>query len=442
MSGTSGKTACMAARAAALGTAGALLLAACGNDAEADVTGAPTSVAPEDKVAISLAVWGGFGLDSLVADYETDHPGVLIDLQTGDYNSLHEELQREIVAGAGAPTITAIGEDYMAQFAAQPEEFVDLGTLGAGDLEANYLPWKWAQGSTADGKVIGLGGDVSGLALCYRADLLEAAGLDASREAVNEAIGDSWAGFVSLGKEYVAGSDGAAFIDDASSILPPARQQAGAAYYDATGTLAVGPVEGAFDAAVDAVEAGLSAGITPFSGEWEAALAGDQFAVTLCPVWMMGFIEGTLTGTETGARWDVADLPGKGGSWGGSFYAIPAQASEEQQAVAWEFLTWLLDPAQQKRIFEATGSLPAQPALYTEDPIASYSLDFFNGAPVGQILAGSVTELPVAPSYGAKNATVEATLRAVIAEVEQGNVPAADAWAVAQEAATEADKQG
>ena len=55
---------------------------------------------------------------------------------------------------------------------------MNLSTLGADDYKDVYLPWKWAEGKSPDGSaVIGMGADVSGLAMCYRSDLFAAAGL-------------------------------------------------------------------------------------------------------------------------------------------------------------------------------------------------------------------------------------------------------------------------
>src|SRR5690606_27973682 len=129
---------------AALVALSAALLTACsggGGADDASASAGPTGGAPTEPVTISMAVWGGFGLDELVDTYEAANPGVTIDLQTGDYNPLHVELQSELVSGKGAPTIAAIGEDYIAQFVSQPDAFVDLRSLGAGDSEDEYLPW-------------------------------------------------------------------------------------------------------------------------------------------------------------------------------------------------------------------------------------------------------------------------------------------------------------
>jgi len=387
-----------------------------------------------------MAVWGGFGLEDLIAEYEAAHPEVAIDLIKGDYNPLHDSLQRELVSGSGAPTIAAIGEDYIAKFAAQPDQFVNLSTLGADDYKDSYLPWKWAEGKSPDGSsVIGMGADVSGLAMCYRSDLFAKAGLPTDRLEVAGAMNDSWDGFLALGEKYTKASKGAAFIDNAASLLAPIRAQTGASFYDASGALNTTPDKPAFDVATKSIDTGLSAGFTQFSDAWDKGLSDGSFAVTLCPVWSMGYIQGVVTASNYKPKWDIADIPGPGGSRGGSFYTIPTQASPQQRDAAWNFLRWLLAPAQQLKVFQATGSLPSQPAVYKDSSVTDYKNEFFNNAPVGPILAKSVEELPVMTSQDPRNGAVEAAMEQVLAGVQSGDVKSTDAWKVAVEAAKVVD---
>ncbi len=387
-----------------------------------------------------MAVWGGFGLDDLITEYEAANPTVVITLISGDYNPLHDSLQRELVSGTGAPTIAAIGEDYIAKFAAQPDKFVNLSTLGAADYKDAYLPWKWAEGTSPDGSaIVGMGADASGLALCYRSDLFAAAGLPTDRLAVSGAMKDSWEGFLSLGEKYTKASNGAAFMDNATTLLTPIRDQMGASYYDGTGALSTDAAKPAFDIATKAIDAGLSAGYTQFSDQWDKGLSDGSFAATLCPVWGMGYIQGVVTEANYEPKWDIADIPGPGGSWGGSFYTIPAQASPEQRDAAWQFLRWLLAPAQQLKVFQATGSLPSQPSVYNDSSVKDYKIPFFNDAPVGPMLAKAVQELPVMASHDPRNGTVEAAMEQVLDGVQTGDVASADAWQVAIEAAKVVD---
>ena len=153
----------------------------------------------------------------------------------------------------------------------------------------------------------------------------------------------------------------------------------------------------------------------------------------------MGYIQGVVTDSNYKPKWDIADIPGPGGSRGGSFYTIPAQATPAQRDAAWKFLNWLLAPAQQLKVFQATGSLPSQPAIYKDASVTGYKIPFFNNAPVGPILAKAVEELPVMATQDPRNGSVEAAMEQVLAGVQSGDVKSAEAWKVAVEAAKVVD---
>ncbi|MCJ7827051.1 MAG: extracellular solute-binding protein, partial [Demequinaceae bacterium] len=245
-----------AASALAVGTASALVLSACGGG------GASPSVSHE-PVTITVNYWGNFGFTeevtgpSLESVYEADHKWVTLEMNTGEYGAQHDALTQALIAGNGAATVAAVDEGYITGFVAQAENFVNLLDLGAGKYEANYLGWKWDQAANADGTVvIGLGSDVGGLAMCYRQDLFEAAGVDDARADVSAAIGDSWDDFIAFGEEYVAAS-GKKFVDNATNILNPALSQLGTgyAYYDRNNALDMDSIKPAFDISIDVIEA-------------------------------------------------------------------------------------------------------------------------------------------------------------------------------------------
>lgn len=428
------------ASALALGTASALLLSACQS------SGTPTesSAAPTEDAApvtLTVAYWGNFGLENLAAEYEAAHPNVTIELASGDFAAQHDALQQAVIAGSGAPQVAAIDEGYITGFVAQSDAFVNLLDLGAGKYEENYLPWKWAQAANADGSVvIGLGSDVGGLALCYRRDLFEAAGLPTDRADVDAAIGDTWEGFIEVGKQYKAAT-GKAFVDNATNIFIPVQTQLGTGYafYNRNNELDMEATKPAFDVAIDVIEAGISANIAPWSPEWNTGFANGDFAVLACPAWMMGYIQGQISADTFAGQWDVADIPGPGGNWGGSFYTIPKQGDQATQKAAYDFIEWLIQGEQQIAIFQEVGNLPSQSSLYSDPGIQAFESEFFNGAPVGQIFSKTAEDIPAAIYYGPKNGQISPVVQNVLNEVQAGNVAIADAWAAAVAAAEAAD---
>jgi ABC-type sugar transport system, periplasmic component len=70
----------------------------------------------------------------------------------------------------------ALEEGTITKYKGLAQDFVDLNQYGAADLKNSFLPWKFAQGTTSDGKVLGLGTDVGSMAVCYRTDMFAAAG--------------------------------------------------------------------------------------------------------------------------------------------------------------------------------------------------------------------------------------------------------------------------
>lgn len=416
-------------RYAALASVSALVLAACGSGDGDNGDGSSSG----DKVTLKVSYWGNFGLKELEPVYEAANPNIDIVLDEGEYNAQHENLQKFLVAGSGAPDVAAIDEGFTEQFRAQGDKFVNLLDLGAGDYQDKYLEWKWNQVLTPDGAVIGLGTDVGGMAMCYRRDLFEAAGLPTEREAVS-ALWPTWDDFIATGEKYVAGSGGRKFVDAGTNIYNPvlAQQPVGAFNTDDTLAMDGGP-KVAWDVATKAIDAGISANLATFQPEWNAAFKNGEFAVLTCPAWMMGYIQGQAPNTS--GKWDVAAMPGGGGgNWGGSFYTIPAQGKHQQEA--YDFIEWVIQPEQQITIFKNVGNLPSQPALYEDPAIKDFKNPFFNNAPVGQIFSAAAANLT--PQFlGSKNGPVRVAVENVLRKVEAGDTDATKGW---DEAVSEAEK--
>lgn len=156
----------------ALGAVLATILVAatgCGGDDGSDSAGGDGG-----KVALTVNLFGNFGYQELYKQYEASHPNVTItERGTGsDLSNYTPALTKNLAAGSGAGDVVALEEGIMIQFKQQAQRFVDLGQYGGNDDKANFLPWKFEGGQTADGKkLIGLGTDVGSMGMCYRRDL-------------------------------------------------------------------------------------------------------------------------------------------------------------------------------------------------------------------------------------------------------------------------------
>ncbi|MBY8850852.1 ABC transporter substrate-binding protein, partial [Saccharothrix sp. MB29] len=186
-----------------VGLLAATLVTACGGDAS------------DGKTRITVGMFGNFGYQQLFEEYEKAHPDIDITDRTASYSDHHKNLAAHLATNNGAADIEAIDSGYINQFKATPDRFVQLPD----DLKDRWLDWKWEASLSKDGKQIGYGTDIGGLAICYRRDLLEAAGLPADREAVS-AMWPDWESFMAKGREFQARApQGTKWFDGGPSLL-------------------------------------------------------------------------------------------------------------------------------------------------------------------------------------------------------------------------------
>jgi cellobiose transport system substrate-binding protein len=416
-------------RFVAVGLVGLLAAAGCSgeklqNSGDKGSTGA---------VTLKVNFWGDFGLNDLKTQYEAAHPNVKIVLNSGEFNAQHEDLQKKLVAGSGAADIDAIDESFIVQFRSQADKFVNLLDKGASQYQDKYLSWKWQQSLSADGKTqIGLGTDVGGLAMCYRSDLFKKAGLPTDRDAVSK-LWPTWTDFINVGKQYVS-KTGKKFVDSGTNMFNPVLAQQPQGFYDSSDQLQMdGGPKVAFDISMQAIKAGLSANLASFQPNWDQGFKKDQFAVLACPAWMIGHIQDTAPDQK--GKWDIAAIPGGGGNWGGSFWTIPKQGKNVDEA--YKFVEWMIQPQQQIQVFKTVGNLPSQPALYKDPAVLDYKKEFMSNAPTGQIFAATAENLK--PQYlGKKSGPTRVAVENVITRVGQGKLSPDAAWPEAVKAAQKA----
>ncbi len=419
-----------------------VLLAACSGGGGGDSSGAAgegeTAAAAGEGEPITLTVWtfGDFGYHydgdnppqrNLFAEYEEANPNITIEYQEAEYAAHHDALTTALASGSGAPDVAAVEVGFIGAFKDQAQQFVNLNDYVSDETRERYLDWKWEQATTLDGSAtIGLPTDVGGMAICYRRDLFEQAGLPTDREEVSALWADSWDDYIATGQRYTEAT-GKAFVDNASTMIYGAvLGQNPVTYYDDEGNPIFAEseqVNRAWDVATSAIEAGIDAEIEAFSAEWNAGMANGDFAVLTCPAWMMGYIQEQAPDTE--GQWDIADLPEGGGNWGGSFLTVPAQTEHPEEAVA--FIEWLLAPEQQMAVFEQTGNFPSIPALYQEQPVQEFSNPFFNDAPVGPIYAENAEEV-VAENLGPDWSTIDTAFENGLERVAAGQQSADESF--------------
>ncbi|MCX4738991.1 ABC transporter substrate-binding protein [Streptomyces antibioticus] len=382
---------------AAVASLGAGLLAGCADDGGDDSSNG-SSGDGKGKTTITLGLFGTFGFKEagLYAEYEKLNPNIKIAENVTERNeNYYPALVNHLTTNSGLQDIQAVEVGNIAEVVAtQAAKFQDLSKV-SGVKKSDWLDWKWAQATTQDGKTIGFGTDVGPMAICYRKDLFEAAGLPTDRTEVGKLWAGDWAKFVDVGEQYKAKAPkGTTFADSPGGLLSAILGSESERFYDSSGKVIykTNPaVKAAFDLTAKAAQEGLVGNQTQFQPAWDTTIANSKFAAMACPPWMLGYIKGKSK-PESAGKWDVAVAP-KSANWGGSFLAVPSSGKNVKEAE--KLAAWLTAPAQQAKLFKVQGSFPSAPGTYTLPEVTGAKNEMTGDAPIGTIFAEAAKAAPV-----------------------------------------------
>jgi len=392
----------------------ALVLTACGSGGDSGESGGSDT--------ITINVFGdSFSLPDnreLYEEYEKAH-GVKIVENRSDFGTHHQNLQARLTAGSGTADLEVIEVGQVSGFIGQSDLFVNFKDR---DVDTGQWTESTVQRATNPdgGALIGLPTDIGGLAMCYRTDLFEQAGLPTERDQVS-ALWSNWEDYVAVGKQFQQKMPKTKWFDAGGHVFTGILGNEEETFYNAGGDLIVEKnqaVKDAWDLTVDAIKAGQSAALPEFSPEWNTGFQQGQFATITCPAWMMGYIQGNAPDTK--GKWDIAKIPGGSGNWGGSYVTVPAAGKNVDKAV--DLAKWLTAPEQNVKLFKSIGNFPSQESTWSQPEVADFSSEFFSNAPAGKIYPESLENAPV-QVVGPQSGVIGNTFAGALNSVEQGTDP-------------------
>jgi cellobiose transport system substrate-binding protein len=417
---------------AALGTS---LLAGCASDSSDDSSSGSSGSGGKGKTTLTVGTFGVFGYKQagLYAEYEKAHPDITIKENVIERNdAYYPALLTHLAAGSGLDDIQAIEVGNINEIVTtQAAKFEDL-SKASGVNKSNWLPWKWSQATTSDGRTVGLGTDIGPMAICYRKDLFQKAGLPTDRDQVGALWAGDWKKYIDAGKKYTkSGPSGTYFTDSAAGLYQAVSNSYTQRYYDSGGKVIykTSPaVKEAWDLAMEAATGRMTAKLKQFDKSWDQAYANGKFATVACPSWMVGYIK-EKSGASGKGNWDVAAAP-KPANWGGSFIGVPSAGKNKAEAV--KLAAWLTAPEQQAKVFAKQASFPSTPGAYDLPAVKNAKDDYFNNAPTGEIFAQAAKGIPTLV-IGPKDQQIYTAITDVgILQVEQQGKTPAQGWAAAQ----------
>ncbi|WP_326750943.1 ABC transporter substrate-binding protein [Streptomyces hirsutus] len=413
--------------AAAVAVAGALTLVVGCSSGDDSATGGGKK---DGKVVITMGMYGVMGIKEtgLLEQYEKENPDVEIKAEiAGDEQTYYTALQTRLAAGKGLKDIQGIEIGRAKEITeTQSDKFVDFSGVPGTD---HFLPWKDSQISTEDGKVLGLGTDIGPMAVCYRKDYFEQAGLPTDREEVAKLWEGDWQKYVEAGRTFKKGFKGGdvSYMDAASGLFNAMVYGYPEQYYDDKGELIYDKnpvVKEAWNLAADAADDGLTAKLRQFQPGWDPGLANGTFATAVCPAWMLSHIS-EKAGEANKGKWDVAKAP-KGANWGGSFLGVVEQSPVKEEAK--KLVAWLTAPEQQAHIFKEIGNIPSSEEALKSDQVKDAKSEYFSDAPIGQIFGAAAQEIPDKQVLGRKDGTIKDTFSQGLTLIEQQDTPRDEAW--------------
>ncbi|MDX3643806.1 ABC transporter substrate-binding protein [Streptomyces sp. MB09-02B] len=416
---------------AAVAALGAGLLAGCAEDSDGGSSNEGDGNT-EGKTTLTVGTFGVFGYKQagLYDEYMKQNPDIVIKENVTTKTSVYwPKTLTRLQAGSGTDDIQAIEIGNVTEAVqTQGDKFVDLGKEVD---KSQWLDWKNQQATTKDGKLIGLGTDIGPMAICYRKDLFEKAGLETDRTKLAEQWKGDWSKYVDVGKEYMKKAPkGTKYVDSASSVYNAALGGATERYYDKDGNAiwekSTG-VKDSWDAAMSVATSDMSAKLKQFEAPWDQGYAKGSFATVACPAWMIGYIQ-EKSGEAGKGKWDVAAAP-TAANWGGAFIGVPTASKHQKEAIA--LAKWLTAPEQQAKVFAKQASFPSTPSAYPTLKPSPDTTAYFSDAPLTQIFSDSAKTIPV-QHFGTKDQPIGTAIADIgIVQVEQKGKSPEEGWEAA-----------
>jgi cellobiose transport system substrate-binding protein len=404
------------------------LLAGCSKDSD-DSSSNDSGGNSKGKTTLTIGTFGVFGYKQagLYDEYMKLHPDISIKENVTTKTDVYwPKVLTRLQAGSGTDDVQAIEIGNIAEAVqTQGDKFVDLGSQVD---KSQWLDWKNAQATTKDGKLIGLGTDVGPMAICYRKDLFQKAGLETDRTKLAALWKGDWNKYVDLGKQYMKKApSGTKFVDSASSVYNATLGGQSERYYDKDGNVIWNKSAGvkkAWDTAMEVATSNMSAKLKQFEKPWDQAYANGGFATVACPAWMIGYIQ-EKSGEAGKGKWDVAAAPTPA-NWGGSFLGVPKAGKHQKEAIA--LAKWLTAPEQQAKVFAKQASWPSTPSVYGSLKPKPETLAYFSNAPLTQIYSDSAKTIPT-QIFGIKDQPITTAIADIgIVQVEQKGKSPAQGW--------------
>ncbi len=378
----------------------ALLLAACssGDDDTATSTAGASSCTPSSgPVSLTYTSWIP-GIEEVVAAWNAKNPNIQVKVQTGPNGNggTYQNFFNQLKAG-NAPDLGHIEYDALPSFRVQ-DGLVDLGGCDiVAKAKDQFVDWTWNQVSFGeDGHAYGVPQDTGPMALFYRADLFEKAGI---------AIPTTWDEYAAAAEKVrAAGGYITNFSQSDISQFAGLSWQAGGRWFANDGkqwsvTMDDANTKKVADYWQNLLTKKLVSTVPPWTTEWDNAYNTGAAWTWVSAVWGANSI---ATGApKTAGKWKVAPMPqwsaGEkvAGNWGGSSTAVFKGSKHVYEAA--QFALWLNTSEEALTLLNAKANLYPATKTGASLPALSKGLAFYGDQKIYDVFAEASAQ--VAPDF-------------------------------------------
>ncbi|MHA7281504.1 ABC transporter substrate-binding protein [Arthrobacter sp. TMS2-4] len=374
---------------AAFAMISALALSGCsagGDSSEAGGEAAPCE-ASDGPVTLQFTTWVP-GMNEVVELWNADNPDIQVEVQTGPNGNsgTYQNFFNQIQAG-NAPDLGQIEYDALPNFRVQDGLENIAECEGIEEAEDQFVDWTWGQVTFGEeGSVYAVPQDSGPMAMYYRADLFEQAGIEvpttweeyaAAAEQI-KAEGAYITNFPKTDVNWFAGmvwqNGGQWFSNDGESWdvnLTGEESEEVATYWQ------------------DLLSEDLVSTLPSFSDEWNASFNEGQQWTWVSAVW--GATTLSDGAPDTAGKWAVAPMPQweadtqSAGNWGGSSTAV--LKGTDHPAEAAQFALWLNTDPEALALANELGGL--YPAAKSAADLEAFSggVEFYGGQKIYDVFA-------------------------------------------------------
>ncbi len=419
----------------AVGTVGLLVLVAgcngAGSEANQSVSCVPAK--PGETVTLTFTSWVP-GMDKTVALWNRQNPDIQVRYKQvvpgpqGTYQAYANQIK-----GGDTPDLGMIEFDSLPSFRLQGG-IMNIGVCpGVAEARSRYLPWTMQQVAFGEpGAVYGVPQDVGPLALYYRKDLFEQAGI---------AVPTTWDEFYQAAKQVKAkGGLMVNFAPDGASFFAGLAWQGGGRWFSYTDT---GWAVHMTDANTMRVaqywqkmldEKLVDAKPTLSNVQLKALDTGQEWA-TIGAAWTAKLVENGAP--DTSGKWAVAPLPNwqsnqrVSGNWGGSTTVVFKGTKHPAEAA--KFALWAFGNLDAEALNNKNGGqFPATLSGETDLPALRQTYPYFGGQVIWKVFQDAASTVDQKWQWGPTMTQTYTDLNDGLSAAVNGQATIADAVRQAQ----------